>query len=85
MPPSIPPRYSSGERIRAGDHVLYHGERAKVEFVAAADDRETRWYVEQCGHGCMVLAPSFGRVYVTAAESGEDLQFVSRGDPPPGS
>jgi hypothetical protein len=30
----------------------------------------------------MVLAASFGRVYVTATASDEDLQFVSRGDPP---
>jgi hypothetical protein len=54
-----------------------------VEFVAAAADPETQWYLEQCGDGCMVLAASFGRVYVTATERDEDLQFVSRGDPPP--
>jgi len=83
MPPSMPPTYSSGEHICAGDRVLYHGESGKVEFVAAAADPEIQWYLEQCGDGCMVLAASFGRVYVTATESDEDLQFVSRGDPPP--
>jgi hypothetical protein len=85
MPPSMPPTYSSGEHIRAGDHVLYHGERGKVEFVAAADDPDTQWYIEQCADGCMVLAPSFGRVYVTATEHDEDLQFVSRREPRPGA
>jgi len=72
--------YTSGEEIRADDRILYHGEPAQVEFVAQAGDPETHWYVEQFEGGCMILAPSFGRVFVSKAD--EDLEFVGRGDAP---
>jgi len=76
-----PPLYSSGEEILPGDHVLYHGERGSIEFIATPGDPETEWYVRQCGVGCMILAPSFGRVFVTETGQDEDLQFLSRVDP----
>ena len=47
-----------------------------MEFVAERGDQETGWYVEQFGEGCMVLVPSFGRVFVSKAEA--DLEFVAR-------
>jgi len=72
--------YTSGEEIRTGDRILYHGEPAQVEFVAQRGDPETDWYVDQFGGGCMILAPSFGRVFVS--ETDEDLEFVAR-DPAP--
>jgi hypothetical protein len=71
--------YSSGEEIQSGDQVLYHGEPGRVEFVAKLGDCETGWYVEQFGGGCMILAPSFGRVFVSKTD--EDLEFVSRDAP----
>jgi hypothetical protein len=71
----MPLTYSSGE-VRSGDRVLYHGEPGQVEFVAKRGDPETSWYVEQFGGGCMILAPSFGRVFLSEAE--EDLEFVAR-------
>ena len=74
------PTYSSGEEIQSGDRVLYHGEPSQVEFVASRGDPETGWYVEQFGGGFMILAPSFGRVFVHKAD--EDLEFVARGVPP---
>jgi hypothetical protein len=70
------PIYSSGEEIQKGDHVLYHGEPGHVEFVAKPGDTETGWYVERFGGGCMILAPSFGRVFVSHPD--EDLEFLSR-------
>ena len=68
--------YISGAEIRAGDRILYHGEPAQVEFVAQRGDPATDWYVDQFGGGCMILAPSFGRVFVSIPD--EDLQFVAR-------
>ena len=68
--------YQSGGEIQAGDRILYHGEPGQVEFVAERGDQETGWYVEQFGGGCMVLVPSFGRVFVSKAEA--DLEFVAR-------
>jgi hypothetical protein len=78
MSQSTPPAYFSGERIQAGDHVRYLGEHGRVEFVTSADDPDMRWYIGQCGDGCMVLAPSFGRVFVAVGD--KDLQFVLRGE-----
>ena len=72
--------YSSGEEIQSGDRILYHGEPGQVEFVAKSGDHETGWYVEQFGGGYMILAPSFGRVFISKAD--EDLEFVSRDAPP---
>ena len=82
-PTILPPTYPSGEEIRPGDHVRYHGELARIEFIAVSGDLEMKWYIEQCGDGCMILAPSLGRVFVTETDQEEDLQFLSRGDPLP--
>ena len=68
--------YSTGEEIRTGDRVLYHGESGQVEFVAELKDPETAWYFDQFGGGCMILAPGFGRVFISEAD--EDLELVAR-------
>ena len=80
MPRSKIPAYTSGEDIRPGDYILYHGERGKVEFVAIPDDPNTDWYLQQYGSGCMILVPSFGRVFVVTLDKDEDLEFPERGD-----
>ena len=80
---TLPPTYPSGEEIRRGDRVLYHGEQGRIEFVATPEDPETKWYVEQYGSGCMILASSFGRVFVTECSQDEGLKLLSRGDLPP--
>ncbi len=37
-------KYQSGEEIKNGDHVLFHREEAKVEFVACdPDNSATAW------------------------------------------
>jgi hypothetical protein len=72
------PAYKSGEDIRAGDDILYHGERGKVEFVDDSDDPNTGWYVEHYGSGCMILVPGFGRVFVSTPDEDEDLELLER-------
>ena len=69
--------YSSGEQFQSGDRVLYHGGPGRIEFVARIEDPSTRWSIKQYGGGCMILAPSFGHVFIT--ETDEDLEFVGRG------
>ena len=71
-------KYQSGEEVQAGDQILYHLEPGQIEFVARLNDPATAWYVEQFGGGCMVLASSFGRVFVSKPHEDEDLEFVSR-------
>ena len=80
MPRSTIPAYSSGEDIHPGDKILYHGERGKVEFVAVPGDPKTDWYIEQYGNGCMILVPSFGRVFLATPDEDEDLEFLERGE-----
>jgi hypothetical protein len=75
-------KYGSGEEVQAGDRVLYASEPSQIEFVAKAEDPDTVWYVEQYGGGCMILAPSFGRIFVSDPRDDEDLEFVSRGVSP---
>jgi hypothetical protein len=70
--------YLSGIEVRPGDHIIYHGEEGRVEFVAVMEDLETRWYVRQYGIGCMLAVPSFGSVYITQPCNDEDLEFVAR-------
>jgi hypothetical protein len=72
-------KYLSGEEVRAGDAIRYHGENGKVEFVAAevTGNREIDWYVEQYPPGgFMIVAEGFGSVFLTEVD--EDLEFVSR-------
>jgi hypothetical protein len=76
-------KYQSAEEVRAGGHIQYNFEPGRVEFVATAEGPNTAWYVEQYGGGCMILAPSFGRVFVSDPQDDEDLEFVSRREPTP--
>jgi hypothetical protein len=75
--------YQTGEEIRKGDHVLFHGEPGEIEFVAdpLAKDPATDWYVQEYGGGVMVLEPkNFGRAFLTRTSTAEDLTFVSRAE-----
>jgi len=75
-------RYRSGEEIRKGDRVLFHGSPAEVELVACdANDPETAWYIEEYGGGVMVSDPMVsGRTFIPKdqLDEYEDLEFVSR-------
>jgi hypothetical protein len=80
----MPLTYLSGEEIRAGDRILYHGEPGTVEFVAMREedapllDPATEWNIEQFGSGCMVNARNFGCVFVDEPKEDDDLEFVAR-------
>jgi hypothetical protein len=76
--------YWSGEEVQAGDRILYGSEPGQIEFVAAAEDPDTAWYVEQYGGGCMILVAPFGSLFVSNPHEDEDLEFVSRAGVEPG-
>ena len=85
-------KYLTGEEIQKGDRVLYHGEGAEIEFVVTdTSDPETEWYFQEFGGGIMLVQrvepKSFGSVFIDASDidDTEDLEFVSRADPPPQS
>jgi len=76
-------KYQSGEEIRKGDHVLFHGEPAEIEFVVSDPVTEPSldWYLENEGPGVMVIEPKvFGRAYIQQTHKNEDLVFVSRAE-----
>jgi hypothetical protein len=76
--------YQSGDEVRAGDRILYHGQPGEVEFVVAtkSGDPALDWYLDQYpGGGFMITAVEFGSVFLTADNIDDDLQFVSRGVP----
>ena len=74
-------KYKTGEEIRKGDRVLYHGEPGQIEFVALdLGDPETDWFVKEFGGGVMILERISGRTVTPADQIDEDLEFVSRSD-----
>lgn len=75
--------YLSGETVNPGDRITYHGEEGCVEFVVTGqtEDPELKYYAKEFpGGGFMIEAAGFGRVFLTADDIDEDLEFVSRGD-----
>jgi hypothetical protein len=75
--------YVTGEEIRKGDRVLFHGEPGEIELVAdaAIANLETDWYVQEYGRGVMILEPrNFGRAFLSEPQAAEDLEFVGRRD-----
>ncbi|GEM_PF-1064761 len=81
--------YQTGEEILRGDHVLFHGNPARVEAVATLsfrdpDDPQTAWYVREFGGGILISDPLVsGRTFISAESlpDYEDLQFVHRAEP----
>jgi hypothetical protein len=75
--------YQSGEEIKKGDRVRFHGNLAQVEFVASADEPQQGWYVQEYGGGIMILDPDVsGHTFIPADQlpDYEDLEFISRAD-----
>jgi hypothetical protein len=77
-------KYRSGEEIRKGDRVLFHGNAAEIELVALDPndpDPEIAWHIKESGGGVMILDPAVsGRTFIEkdSLEDYEDLEFVSR-------
>jgi hypothetical protein len=77
-------KYQSGEEIKKGDRVLFHGEPGEVEFVVdgSNEDPALDWYLQEFGGGVMIREPKhFGSVFVraTSLQETEDLELLSRG------
>jgi hypothetical protein len=76
-------KYQSGEEIKKGDRVLFHGEPGEIELVATKPgNSETEWFVETYGGGVMVRERVMGRTFIPGdqIEETEDLEFVSRSE-----
>ena len=76
-------KYRSGEEIKKGDRVLFHGEPGEVEFVVdrSNEDAELDWYLREFGGGAMIREPKHvGYVFIPAESlpETEDLEFLSR-------
>src|SRR5215469_7171020 len=74
--------YRSGEEIRKGDHVRFHGNLAEIELVATdPSDSEQAWHVKEFGGGVLIADPMVsGRTFIPKDQLAEyeDLEFVSR-------
>jgi hypothetical protein len=80
---AMPFTYQSGEEVKKGDRVLFHGEPGEIEFVADGliADPAMDYYVEEHGGGVMVIEPKcFGRAFLTDTHTDEDLVLVSRAE-----
>jgi len=81
---AVPLKYRSGEEIRKGDRVRFHGNLAEIELVAfdASDpDPDVAWHMKEHGGGVLILDPSVsGRTFIHASSlrDYEDLEFVGR-------
>jgi hypothetical protein len=75
-------RYLSGEEIKKGDRVLFHGNPAEIELVSTdPNDPEQAWHVSEFGGGVLISDPMVsGRTFVPRdqLDEYEDLEFVSR-------
>lgn len=74
-------KYQSGEPVKSGDKITYHGESGEVEFVVAGKvgNPDIDGYVEKFpGGGVMVVTEGFGSVFLTEPDADEDLHLVAR-------
>jgi hypothetical protein len=77
----MPFHYASGEEIRKGDRITFHGEPGEIEFVVdrLTGDPAMDWFEKEYGGGAMVVEPKhFGRCFVHDTQDTEDLIFVAR-------
>jgi hypothetical protein len=77
----MPLKYMSGEEIRKGDRVLFHGESGEIEYVVDGliGDAKIDWHMREHGPGVLVSEPKhFGRAYIREMTH---LVFVSRAEP----
>jgi len=60
-------KYRSGEEIKNGDHILFHGNPAVIELVACdPNDPEEAWHVREFGGGVLILDPVVsGRTFIS--------------------
>jgi hypothetical protein len=74
-------RYASGEEIRCGDEIRYHGTLGTVDFVVSERPTEESlaWYSSEFGgEGVMLIVNGFGNVYLRHTDVDGDLQLIGR-------
>ena len=75
-------RYRSGEPIKKGDRVLFHGNSAEIELVSTnPENLEEAWHVKEFGGGVLIHDPMVsGHTFIPMSQIAEceDLVFVSR-------
>jgi hypothetical protein len=77
-------RYRTGEEIRKGDRVRFHGNPAAVELVSfdpSDPNPEVVWHMKELGGGVLISDPMVsGRTFIPhdQLDEYEDLEFVSR-------
>jgi hypothetical protein len=60
-------KYQSGEEIKKGDRVLFHGEPGEIEFVVdgSNEDAALDCHLREFGGGAMIREPKhFGSVFI---------------------
>jgi hypothetical protein len=61
-------KYRTGQETKKGDHVIFHGNLAKIELVAcdtSDPDPELAWHMKEFGGGVLVLDPTVsGRTFI---------------------
>ena len=85
----MPFKYQSGEKVKAGDRVLLHGEPGEVALVADPDDPLSDphdWWIESAGDGgggVLIAEPKvFGHVFLQEKNSDwQALVLVARRKP----
>ena len=78
----MPLKYQSGEEIRKGDRILFHGEPGFVDLIAdpSEKDPEAEWYIQEFGGGVGIVEERLGRSFIPNTEDAEDLIFLSRSE-----
>jgi hypothetical protein len=77
-------KYRSGEEIKKGDRVLFHGNLAEVQLVSCDPndpDPEVVWHIKEYGGGVLISDPIVSsRTFIPKdqLDEYEDLEFVSR-------
>jgi hypothetical protein len=77
--------YQSGDEVKPGDRIRYHGEPGGIEFVIteATGDPSRDWFLDEFPEGGVMLrATGFGSVFVTDTDREEDLELIARSDSP---
>ena len=66
----MPFTYQTGEEIKKGDRVTFHGDPGEIEFISdpLVDDPQD-WYIKEFGGGVMVIEPTPALPSVLAASS----------------
>jgi hypothetical protein len=77
-------KYRSGEEIKNGDRVLFHGNPAEIELVALDPNHpQQSWHVSEFGGGVLISDPMVsGRTFISRdqLDECEDLEYVSRAE-----